>query len=84
MYRVKNYSNKTTVLAGYKKERRTMAKLEITVDVADEGILGKIAKVEEARGALNAAISDLENCFTAKYGNYYSNPAKIKETPANK
>lgn len=84
MYRVKNYSNKITVLAGYKKERRTMAKLEITVDVADEGILGKIAKVEEARGALNAAISDLENCFTAKYGNYYSNPAKIKETPANK
>ena len=42
-----------------------MAKLEITVDVADEGILGKIAKVEEARGALNAAISDLENCFGA-------------------
>lgn len=82
--RVKKCSNKTTVLAGYKKERRTMAKLEITVDVADEGILGKIAKVEEARGALNAAISDLENCFTAKYGNYYSNPAKIKETPANK
>jgi hypothetical protein len=61
-----------------------MAKLEITVEVADEGILGKIAKVEEARGVLNAAISDLENCFTAKYGNYYSNPAKIKETPANK
>ncbi len=55
-----------------------MAKLEITVEVADEGILGKIAKVEEARGVLNAAISDLENCFTAKYGNYYSNPAKMQ------
>lgn len=61
-----------------------MAKLEITVDVADDNILGKIAKVEEARGALNTAISDLENCFTAKHGNYYSNPAKIKEMPANK
>ena len=35
-------------------------------------------------GALNTAISDLENCFTAKHGNYYSNPAKIKEMPANK
>ena len=27
MYRVKNYSNKTTVLAGYRKERRTMAEI---------------------------------------------------------
>lgn len=35
-----------------------MAKLEITVDVADEGIPGKIAKVEEARGALNATRVD--------------------------
>lgn len=60
-----------------------MAKLEITVDVADEGILGKIAKVEEARGALNAAIGDLENCFTAKYGRVYGNPATVKETPDN-
>lgn len=50
MYRVKRCSNKITVQAGYTKARRTMAKLEITVEVADEGILGKIAKVEEKRG----------------------------------
>lgn len=84
MYRVKNYSNKTTVLTGYKKERRTMAKLEITLDVADDNILGKIAKVEEARGALNAAIGELENCFTARYGELYKNKATVKEPSANK
>lgn len=84
MYRVKNYLNKTTVLAGYKKERRTMAKLEITVDVADDNILGKIAKVEEARRAFNIAWADLQNCFTAKYGRVYGNPATVKEAPANK
>ena len=84
MYRVKSYSDKTTVLAGYKKERRTMAKLEITVDVADDNILGKIAKVEETRRAFNNALGELENCFTAKYGSLYENKATVKEAPANK
>ena len=59
-----------------------MAKLEITVEVADDNILGKIAKVEETRRAFNNAWADLQNCFTAKYGNAYGNPAAVKETPA--
>ena len=45
-----------------------MAKLEITV--------------EEARRAFNNAWADLMNCFTAKYGTTYGNPATVKETPA--
>lgn len=61
-----------------------MAKLEITLDVADDNILGKIAKVEEARGALNAAIGELENCFAARYRELYKNKATVKEPPANK
>lgn len=61
-----------------------MAKLEITLDVADDNILGKIAKVEEARGALNAAIGELENCFAARYEELYKNKATVKEPPANK
>lgn len=67
-----------------RKERRTMAKLEITVDVADDNILGKIAKVEETRRAFNIAWADLQNCFTAKYGRVYENTATVKEAPANK
>lgn len=57
-----------------------MAKLEITVEISDESILGKIAKVEEARRALNNAWADLQNCFTAKYGTAYGNPAIVKES----
>lgn len=45
---------------------------------------GIIAKVEEARGALNAAIGELENCFAARYGELYKNKATVKEPPANK
>lgn len=58
-----------------------MAKLEITAEVADDNILGKIAKVEEARRNLNNAWADLQNCFTAKYGTAYENPAEVKEKP---
>lgn len=58
-----------------------MAKLEIAVEVADDNILGKVAKVEETRRAFNNAWADLMNCFTAKYG--YGNPATVKETPAS-
>lgn len=61
-----------------------MAKLEITVDVADDNILGKIAKVEETRRAFSIALGELENCFTAKYGSACGNPATVKEAPANK
>lgn len=60
-----------------------MAKLEIAVEVSDDNILGKIAKVEEARRALNEAWGELENCFTARYGKAYGNPATVKEIPAN-
>jgi len=59
-----------------------MAKLEIAVEVADDNILGKVAKVEETRRAFNNAWADLMNCFTAKYGTAYGNPATVKETPA--
>lgn len=59
-----------------------MAKLEIAVEVADDNILGKIAKAEETRRAFNNAWADLMNCFTAKYGTTYGNPAIVKETPA--
>jgi hypothetical protein len=60
-----------------------MAKLEIVVDVADDNILGKIAKVEEARIAYNLAWADLQNCFTAQYGRVYGNPATVKEASGN-
>lgn len=60
-----------------------MAKLEIVVDVADDNILGKIAKVEEARIAYDLAWADLQNCFTAKYGRVYGNQATVKEAPDN-
>ena len=56
-----------------------MAKLEIAVEVADDNILGKVAKVEETRRAFNNAWADLMNCFTAKYGTAYGNPATVKE-----
>lgn len=46
-----------------------MAKLEVTIEVADDNILGLMAKVNEKRKELNIAIGELENCFTAKYGN---------------
>lgn len=59
-----------------------MAQLEITVEVSDDNILGKIAKVEEARRAFNVAWADLQNCFTARYGGVYPNPATVKEAPA--
>lgn len=58
-----------------------MAKLEITVEVADDNMLGKIAKVEETRRAFNNAWADLVNCFTGKYGTACGNPATVKETP---
>lgn len=58
-----------------------MARIEIAVEVSDDNILGKIAKVEETRRAFNNAWADLQNCFTAKYGTAYGNPAVIKETP---
>lgn len=70
------------VNANERKEKEAMAKLEIVVEVADDNILGKIAKVEEARRTLNNAWADLQNCFTAKYGTVYGNPAIVKETPA--
>lgn len=60
-----------------------MAKLEIAVEVADDNVLGKVAKVEETRRAFNNAWADLMNCFTAKYGTVYGNPATVKETPAS-
>ena len=53
-----------------------MAKLEIAVEVADDNILGKVAKVEETRRAFNNAWADLVNCFTAKYGTAYGNPGR--------
>lgn len=56
-----------------------VAKLEITVEVADNNILGLMAKVNEKRKELNIAIAELENCFTAKYGSTYSNVAAVKE-----
>lgn len=59
-----------------------MAKLEIAVEVAEDNILGKIAKVEETRRAFNNAWADLMNCFTGKYGTTYGNPAIVKETSA--
>ena len=58
-----------------------MAKLEITVEVEDNNILGKIAKVEEARRTFNNTWANLMNCFTAKYGTTYGNPATVRETP---
>lgn len=56
-----------------------MAKIEVTIEVADDNILGLMAKVNEKRKELNIAIGELENCFTAKYGNMYSNVAEVKE-----
>lgn len=56
-----------------------MARLDVTIEVADNNVLGLLAKVEEKKRELNIAIAELENCFTAKYGNMYSNVAEVKE-----
>lgn len=56
-----------------------MARLDVTIEVADNNVLGLLAKVEEKKRELNIAIAELENCFTAKYGNTYSNMAEVKE-----
>lgn len=45
-----------------------MAQLEITVEVSDDNILGKIAKVEEARRAFNVA----DWSATAENGDSYN------------
>lgn len=59
-----------------------MARLDVTIEVADNNVLGLLAKVEEKKRELNIAIAELENCFTAKYGNMYSNVAEVKEVTA--
>ena len=71
------------IVANTEERRIAMAKLEIAVEVADDNILGKVAKVEETRRAFNNAWADLMNCFTAKYDTVYGNPATVKETPAS-
>lgn len=58
-----------------------MAKINLTIEVADDNILGLIAKYEKARREASNAWAELMNCFTAQYGDIYKNEAKIREMP---
>lgn len=57
-----------------------MAKIEIEVEVNEEGLLGALTAVKETQRKLNMEIAALESAITGKYSNF-KNKAEAKEKP---
>ncbi len=57
-----------------------MAKIEIEVEVSEEGLLGALASVKEAQTKLTMEIAALESVITGKYSSF-KNKAEVKEKP---
>ncbi|MDL2250483.1 hypothetical protein LJC51_07520 [Lachnospiraceae bacterium OttesenSCG-928-J05] len=58
-----------------------MKTIKLEVEINDEGLLGKMAAVEETRRAFNNALAELNDAITGQYG-IHKPKARVTEAPS--